>query len=275
MALCWRPKTNDEEQVKSKTLEKPQEFDILKSIPLQNYALCTWKSIQIPLVFHALGEQLKRHKDLDGIFRIAARQQNIQNLLNRIKNFDNDTTVDAAEFVFEQFLNDTHKLSGIPAIASVFKKFLRDLPEPLLPTDILQTFDSSEKFNVERIIQEFNKMPTINFNTCQYLFNVISTIVNYEGNKMDKHACAIIIAPNILPPSVDIRNDYEAAASRQELGYSFVEFLIEKSSEFFDFSNTLSTAGSFLKHTESCSSQSSKGTGKSVNEMLPQQNLVS
>ncbi|KAG2463469.1 MYO9B protein, partial [Polypterus senegalus] len=97
-------------------------------------------------------------------------------------------------------------LEGFPihAIAGVLKKWLRDLPEPLMTfalySDFLHAVDLPEKQEqVQTIYRTLGQLPPAHYSTLERLvFHLVRVAKFEESNRMSPNALAIVFAPCIL-----------------------------------------------------------------------------
>ncbi|XP_051791055.1 unconventional myosin-IXb isoform X2 [Erpetoichthys calabaricus] len=97
-------------------------------------------------------------------------------------------------------------LEGFPihAIAGVLKKWLRDLPEPLMTfalyNDFLHAVDLPEKQEqVQTIYRTLGQLPPAHYSTLERLvFHLVRVAKFEESNRMSPNALAIVFAPCIL-----------------------------------------------------------------------------
>lgn len=89
-------------------------------------------------------------------------------------------------------------------VASLLKQWLRELPEPLIPTYLHDVFArclllSSEEDKLQSVLLSCLLLPPENLNTLAHLLSFLSLLVSHScTNKMDAHNLAIIMTPNLL-----------------------------------------------------------------------------
>ncbi|EEB05537.1 rho-type GTPase-activating protein [Schizosaccharomyces japonicus yFS275] len=94
-------------------------------------------------------------------------------------------------------------------LAALLKKFLRELPEPLLTFDLFQAFidaanieDNAERLEVLHML--YCLLPKEHHDTTDVLFGFFGWVASFSrlsedtGSKMDLHNLATVISPNIL-----------------------------------------------------------------------------
>ncbi|XP_071964877.1 rho GTPase-activating protein 17-like isoform X2 [Antedon mediterranea] len=126
----------------------------------------------------------------EGLFRLAGSQSKIKKLKAM---FDSWVEIDMGEYE-----KDLHTVAG------VLKMYLRELPEPLLTTELYDEFlqagsiqDSDTRLQTLWTIA--NKLPTYNDKNFRYLMKFLNKVSQHsEVNKMNTSNLALVIAPNIL-----------------------------------------------------------------------------
>lgn len=89
------------------------------------------------------------------------------------------------------------------------KKFIRELPQPILSTDLYELWIKAAKIDLEDekqrvILLIYSLLPTYNRNLLEALLSFLhwtssfSYIENEMGSKMDIHNLSTVITPNIL-----------------------------------------------------------------------------
>lgn len=153
-------------------------------------------ALRIPaLVDDAITTMRKMDLSVEGVFR---KNGNIKRLNDTMANIDKDGC-DAVDFTKE----------NVVQVAALLKKYLRELPDPLLTFKLHKLFIASQK------IADEDKRRRILHLTCCLLpkphrdcleilcafFNWVASFHQVDeesGSKMDTHNLATVIAPNIL-----------------------------------------------------------------------------
>ncbi|XP_038061485.1 rho GTPase-activating protein 24-like isoform X2 [Patiria miniata] len=185
----------------------------------------TTSTKQIPSIVEQCVEQLReRGLQEEGIFRLPGRVSLIKELQER---FDCGEKPD-----FRAMNTDIH------TIASLFKLYLRLLPEPLIPWQHYQSFYDGIKLHQEReeegkkeLIQQLALLPRTNYNLLKYLCEFLHDVQSYESyNRMGMLNLATVFGPNIFRPRL------ENATSLMEtttMSQKFLHLLIREHDEMF------------------------------------------
>uniref|UniRef100_A0A3B4A1A0 Rho-GAP domain-containing protein n=1 Tax=Periophthalmus magnuspinnatus TaxID=409849 RepID=A0A3B4A1A0_9GOBI len=146
----------------------------------------------IPLFMQALLSFLERKGlDSEGILRVPGSQSRIKSLQQSLEN-----TFYSGQFNWDEVSpNDA---------AALLKKFIRDLPAPLLTPEYLNTFsavrditDLKQKLHMLNLLVLL--LPEPNRNTLKALLEFLSKVVSREKkNRMNLWAVATIMAPNLF-----------------------------------------------------------------------------
>ncbi|KAM6963698.1 SH3 domain-binding protein 1 [Tautogolabrus adspersus] len=161
----------------------------------------------------------------EGLFRLAAAAS----VVKRLKSCLDQETVDHSEFSM-----DPH------AVAGALKCYLRELPEPLLTSELYNDWfkaagekDLTEKLEQFRIL--LKKLPPENYNNLRYLVQFLSLLSEHQAvNKMTPSNIAIVLGPNLLWPRAEGEAalfDMASASSVQVV--TVIEPLIQYSSSLF------------------------------------------
>uniref|UniRef100_A0A8C6PT87 Rho GTPase activating protein 40 n=1 Tax=Nothobranchius furzeri TaxID=105023 RepID=A0A8C6PT87_NOTFU len=157
----------------------------------------------IPLFLQKLLTFLeKKGMDSEGILRVPGSQFRTKVLQENLE----------TNFYTERFSWDDVSANDA---AALLKKFIRDLPEPLLTAEYLNTFSSVRgQSNILKLRQKLHMLnllilllPEPNRNTLKALLEFLSKVVSRERkNRMNLWAVATIMAPNLfLHKAVPIR----------------------------------------------------------------------
>ena len=154
--------------------------------------------------------QNKSCQSQEGIFRLNGNMKLIDTLADDLNN-DNDT------------LESPEKNPNLNDLASLLKKWIRDLPEPLVPFDKLKALETDAKDNS---FIEFNELLTrANHASMMYLIGFLQSLLNYSDfTKMNEHNFAICFAPAIVRAPED--TDPKRIHLISDLGITYVETLI-------------------------------------------------
>ncbi|XP_040885477.1 SH3 domain-binding protein 1 [Toxotes jaculatrix] len=161
----------------------------------------------------------------EGLFRLAAAAS----VVKRLKTCLDQGTVDHSEFSM-----DPH------AVAGALKCYLRELPEPLMTSELYNDWfkaagekDLTEKLEKFRVL--LKKLPPENYNNLRYLVQFLSLLSEQQAvNKMTPSNIAIVLGPNLLWPRAEGEAalfDMASASSVQVV--TVIEPLIQNSSSLF------------------------------------------
>ncbi|XP_036387917.1 rho GTPase-activating protein 40 isoform X1 [Megalops cyprinoides] len=149
-------------------------------------------SVTIPLILQALLSFLeKKGMDSEGILRVPGSQARIKVLQQKLEN-----TFYSGGFSWEEVSpNDA---------AALLKKFIRELPSPLLTAEHLNTFSAVR--DIPELKQKLHMLnllvlllPEPNRNTLKVLLEFLSKVVSHEKrNRMNLWAVSTIMAPNLF-----------------------------------------------------------------------------
>ncbi|KAJ8400802.1 hypothetical protein AAFF_G00391560 [Aldrovandia affinis] len=149
-------------------------------------------STSIPLILQALLSFLeKKGVDSEGILRVPGSQARIKVLQQKL-----ESTFYSGDFNWEEVSpNDA---------AALLKKFIRELPAPLLTADHLNTFSAVR--DIPELKQKLHMLnllvlllPEPNRNTLKVLLEFLSKVVSRERrNRMNLWAVSTIMAPNLF-----------------------------------------------------------------------------
>uniref|UniRef100_A0A6V7INB2 Rho-GAP domain-containing protein n=1 Tax=Bracon brevicornis TaxID=1563983 RepID=A0A6V7INB2_9HYME len=220
-----------------------QKFD---SVKLSNGAV-----VSVPVFVKQAVSYLDLHLNQEGLFRKAGSQTRQKELVAR---FDNANEL-------------TDKYNPID-VANCLKKYLRDLPEAIIPNEFHDVFVRSGllKFcKIEAILMASLLLPPKNLATLAYLMDFFQRVAAYESlNKMSIDNLSKVIGPNIMP----VRETSMAAVqNRLNAHLAIVKILIENArkigllpKEILEtiMSDSNTSPGVDLNHSGSSSKQKKK-----------------
>ncbi|XP_045483068.1 rho GTPase-activating protein gacN-like [Harmonia axyridis] len=184
-------------------------------LPTQVVTLSDGQQLLVPIVVHELCSFILKKIDTEGLFRkegSKSRQNEIKLSLNAGCKIENDYNV--------------------IDVAGILKTFLRELPEPLIPTTFHEYFlrcTILEKEKLEAILLLCLLLPQENLNALAYLLRFFSAISKRSAyNKMSTLNLAIVIGPNIIPFYQD--KSYTAQHKIKKI-CELVQLLIENASK--------------------------------------------
>ena len=143
--------------------------------------------LPIPFVlYHMVTTLLKKGAEShEGIFRLQGHLRNVETMAEDLNN--NHDSISSAP------IND---------IASLLKKFIRDLADPIVPIakldELRDVYESDEKDYLGFILT----LPKIHYNTLVYLIGFLQQMAKaQEVTRMTENNLAIVFAPNIVQPN--------------------------------------------------------------------------
>ncbi|XP_078316920.1 rho GTPase-activating protein 44-like isoform X6 [Crassostrea virginica] len=124
----------------------------------------------------------------EGLFRIAGMASKVKKLKNAF---------DANVIDMDEYAQDLHTVAG------ALKQYLRELPEPLLTTQLYPDFINAAKLPQDQKLQQLwtaiRKLPEQNYNNYRYLIKFLAKLAEKsDENKMTPSNIAIVIGPNLL-----------------------------------------------------------------------------
>ncbi|KAJ1124215.1 hypothetical protein NDU88_002676 [Pleurodeles waltl] len=180
--------------VKRKTSEN-RLFGVPLSILLENDQKLI-PSTQVPLILQALLSCLeKKGLETEGILRISGSQTRIKCLQQKL---ESDFYVDLYGGHFSW--DDVHQNDA----SGLLKKFIRELPTPLLTTEYISAFAAVQSIpDLKQRLQALNLLililPESNRNTLKALLEFLRKVVVHEKkNKMNLWNVSTVMAPNLF-----------------------------------------------------------------------------
>lgn len=152
--------------------------------------------LRIPIVVDDVVNSLrKKDMSVEGIFRLNGNIKNLRELTEQI----NKNPLKSPDF---------HNYSAVQ-LAALLKKWLREMPTPLLTFNLFDLWISSRKTNdaamCKRILQlTYCMLPRSHRNLLEVLLHFFRWVASFastdeeSGSKMDTHNLATVLAPNIL-----------------------------------------------------------------------------
>lgn len=178
--------------------------------------------IRIPIIIDELISSLRQmDMSVEGIFR---KNGNIRRLRELTATIDSNPT-EAPDFSKENAIQ----------LSALLKKFIRELPIPILSTDLYDMWIKAAKVDSEDekqriILLIYSLLPSYNRNLLEALLSFLhwtssfSYIENEMGSKMDIHNLSTVITPNILYlPHKEASNDNVSEEPESALVDSFAQ----------------------------------------------------
>ncbi|NXQ81049.1 RHG25 protein, partial [Nyctibius grandis] len=152
---------------------------------------------QVPILVQKCAEFIREHGlNEEGIFRLPGQD----NLVKQLRD-----AFDAGER--PSFDRDT----DVHTVASLFKLYLRELPEPAVPwmqyEDFLlcgQALDADEGKGHQDLLKQLSLLPRDNYNLLSYICRFLYEIqLNSSVNKMSVDNLATVIGVNLIRPKIE------------------------------------------------------------------------
>ncbi|NXE27303.1 RHG25 protein, partial [Ardeotis kori] len=152
---------------------------------------------QVPILVQKCAEFIREHgMSEEGIFRLPGQD----NLVKQLRD-----AFDAGER--PSFDRDT----DVHTVASLFKLYLRELPEPVVPwmqyEDFLlcgQALDADERKGHQELLKQLSLLPRDNYNLLSYICRFLHEIqLNSSINKMSVDNLATVIGVNLIRPKIE------------------------------------------------------------------------
>ncbi|NXW81970.1 RHG25 protein, partial [Alopecoenas beccarii] len=152
---------------------------------------------QVPILVQECAEFIREHGlSEEGIFRLPGQD----NLVKQLRD-----AFDAGER--PSFDRDT----DVHTVASLFKLYLRELPEPVVPwtqyEDFLlcgQALEADERKGHQELLKQLSLLPRDNYNLLSYICRFLHEIqLNSGVNKMSVDNLATVIGVNLIRPKIE------------------------------------------------------------------------
>ncbi|XP_041633574.1 rho GTPase-activating protein 44 isoform X3 [Cheilinus undulatus] len=125
----------------------------------------------------------------EGLFRVAPSASKLKKL---------KASLDCGVLDVQEYSSDPH------AIAGALKSYLRELPEPLMTTELYDEWIQASNIQdmdkrLQALMAACEKLPTDNLNNFRYLIKFLAKLTEYQdANKMTPGNMAIVLGPNLL-----------------------------------------------------------------------------
>ncbi|XP_034045606.1 rho GTPase-activating protein 44 isoform X10 [Thalassophryne amazonica] len=125
----------------------------------------------------------------EGLFRVAPSASKLKKL---------KASLDCGVLDAQEYAADPH------AIAGALKSYLRELPEPLMTTELYDEWIQASNIQdmdkrLQALMATCEKLPTDNLNNFRYLIKFLDKLTAYQdANKMTPGNMAIVLGPNLL-----------------------------------------------------------------------------
>lgn len=151
----------------------------------------------VPLILQAILAELSvRGAKEEGILRVPGHKQKTEALYNEIEH---------SFYCKPEKIEPLIKKAGVHDLSALLKRWLRELPQPLLANDLVHLFYQTnvlpphDQYKALTVLCQL--LPHENRNTLRELLNFFRRVVDLqECNKMSQQNVATIIAPSFFPP---------------------------------------------------------------------------
>uniref|UniRef100_A0A672KE90 Family with sequence similarity 13 member A n=1 Tax=Sinocyclocheilus grahami TaxID=75366 RepID=A0A672KE90_SINGR len=143
----------------------------------------------VPVVVRSMVEYLEKHGlHLEGLFRVNGSVRTVDNLRQR---FDGGEEV------------DLHQDADACAVASLLKRFLRDLPEglihPSIHSPLIQLYQGESDDFCKDVRELLLQLPDIHYSLLHYLCHFLSQVEQeHTHNRMTATNLATVFGPNVF-----------------------------------------------------------------------------
>ncbi|XP_045320342.1 rho GTPase-activating protein 9 isoform X1 [Leopardus geoffroyi] len=217
------PEGNEQNRVRNKlkrliakrpSLQSLQERGLLRDqvFGCQLESLCQREGDTVPsFVRLCIAAVDKRGLDVDGIYRVSgnlAVVQKLRFLVDRERAVTSD-----GRYVFPEQPGqegrldlDSAEWDDIHVVTGALKLFLRELPQPLVPSQLLPHFRaalalSESEQRLSQIRELIGSMPTPNRDTLRYLLEHLCRVIAHsDKNRMTPHNLGIVFGPTLFRP---------------------------------------------------------------------------
>uniref|UniRef100_A0A7N8YDW4 Rho GTPase-activating protein 44-like n=1 Tax=Mastacembelus armatus TaxID=205130 RepID=A0A7N8YDW4_9TELE len=191
----------------------------------------------------------------EGLFRVAPSASKLKKL---------KASLDCGVLDVQEYSSDPH------AIAGALKSYLRELPEPLMTTELYDEWIQASNIQdmdkrLQALMAACEKLPTDNLNNFRYLVKFLAKLSEYQDvNKMTAGNMAIVLGPNLLWTHTEPNmTEMMTTVSLQIVG--IIEPIIQHADWFFPGGGDHCLCIEICSRAEHCSFDSSSTT---VNDLL-------
>lgn len=151
----------------------------------------------VPLILQAILSELRlRGAKEEGILRVPGHKQKTEAFYNEIEH----------NFYYKpEKIEPLFKKAGVHDLSALLKRWLRELPQPLLANDLVHLFyqtnvlPPNDQYKALAVLCQL--LPHENRNTLRELLSFFRLVVERQDtNKMSQQNVATIIAPSLFPP---------------------------------------------------------------------------
>ncbi|KAJ7989091.1 hypothetical protein DPEC_G00315940 [Dallia pectoralis] len=190
-------------------------------LPLESLPQCNVESSTVPCFLMDACRCLLGHVDTEGLFRKSGSIVRLKALRAKL---------DSGEDCLS---------SALPCdVAGLVKQFFRELPDPVLPTELHDAFLKAQQLSTEEERTSVTLLlscvlPDRNMNVLRYFFGFLHNVSQRSAvNKMDSRNLSVILAPNLLHAGDGTDKMNAGTEKRLKQQAAVVHCLIENSSVF-------------------------------------------
>ena len=185
----------------------------------------------IPLIVtRCLSEVETRGLDFEGIYRISGGNSAIVSIENAFSSLSNEPDDKQLNRLEETLNGDIH------AVTSALKRYLRKLPEPIIPYVLYDEFikvsansNNTKEARISELINVINKLPNANKQTLKLIVQHLQLVNSMkEVNKMGYKNLSVVFAPTLA-------RDETGEREMSDMGFrnDTTELLLSESSQIF------------------------------------------
>eukprot|EP00079_Xenopus_tropicalis_P028547 XP_012823517.1 PREDICTED: rho GTPase-activating protein 11A isoform X1 [Xenopus tropicalis] len=174
----------------------------------------------VPVILVIVCKSLEKHLNTEGLFRKSGSVARQKLLKTKIDNGENCLT------------------TALPCdVAGILKQFFRELPEPVLPTDLQDAFYKAQHLSTdsERISATMLLtclIPERTVQILQYFFSFLHAVaLRSDANKMNSNNLAVIFAPNLLHSNDDGEKISPSTEKKLRVQAAVVRTLIDQAAD--------------------------------------------
>ncbi|XP_071442009.1 rho GTPase-activating protein conundrum-like isoform X2 [Hetaerina americana] len=179
-------------------------FGVPLSTLLERDRELTGEDIKVPLSLQKLIGHLEHGVCEQGILRVAGHNAKVEGAKQRL---DQEVYRSESYASWNAAVDSILGACSVHDLSALLKRFMRDLPEPLLTLDLVETFYRCHVLpekNGERA-KALNALalmlPPANRDSLRVILSFLERVSNHEAsNRMSTHNVAMVMAPNLFPP---------------------------------------------------------------------------
>ncbi|XP_046382689.1 rho GTPase-activating protein conundrum isoform X3 [Ischnura elegans] len=195
---------NRRKKQKNRKDENHAVFGVPLSTLLERDKELTGEDIKVPLILQKLIGQLEHGLCEQGILRVAGHNAKVEGAKQRL---DQEAYRSESYNAWNAVVDSILSACSVHDLSALLKRFMRDLPEPLLTLDLVETFyrchvvpdkngERDKALNALALM-----LPAPNRDALRVILSFLERVSNHEAsNRMSTHNVAMVMAPNLFPP---------------------------------------------------------------------------